>query len=244
MAETALNLPSSTYSEAFQRIYGSLPTRTITPTEITLDQKTRESIAADVSAYLRPYYDMAADERQKTAIQSRAELDADAYSRGMGSSTWLTDKKSRESMAAASDIASINAQYGAALSQGVSEQMGTYEQNKLAVAQQNAANRLSADALNAEEELNRYKLAYQMLLDQISLGTLSSGTGSGSGGGTDGDGIFTGNVDYESAIATLKALGVGTKTGVDYLLAGTVPSSSGATTQTPDNTWLERVLNA
>ena len=89
MAETALNLPSSTYSEAFQRIYGSLPTRTITPTEITLDQKTRESMAADVSAYLRPYYDMAADERQKTAIQSRAELDADAYSRGMGSSALL-----------------------------------------------------------------------------------------------------------------------------------------------------------
>lgn len=244
MAETTLNLPSSTYSEAFQRIYGSLPTRTITPTEITLDQKTRESMAADVSAYLRPYYDMAAQERQQTAVQSRAELDADAYSRGMGSSTWLTDKKSRESMAAASDIASINAQYGAALSQGVSEQMGTYEQNKLAVAQQNAANRLSADSINAEEELNRYKLAYQMLLDQIELGTLSSGSGSGSGGNPNGDGLFTDNVDYQSAIATLKVLGVDTKTGVDYLLAGTVPSSSGATTKTPDNSWLERTSNA
>lgn len=180
MAETTLNLPSATYSAAFERIYGSLPKQTVTPTEITLDAKTRESMAADVSAYLRPYYDMAAQERQQTAVQSRAELDADAYSRGMGSSTWLTDKKSRESMAAASDIASINAQYGAALGQGVLEQMGTYEQNKLTVAQQNAANRLSADALNADEELNRYKLAYQMLLDQIELGAFSSGSDSGS----------------------------------------------------------------
>lgn len=178
MAETTLNIPNAAYADAFKNIYGSIPTRTITPTEITLDAKTRESIANDVSAYLRPYYDMAAQERQQTAVQSRAELDADAYSRGMGSSTWLTDKKSRESMAAASDIASINAQYGAALSQGVSEQMGTYEQNKLAVAQQNAANRLSADAANADEELNRYKLAYQMLLDQISLGAFKTG-GSG-----------------------------------------------------------------
>ena len=174
MAETTLNLPSATYSEAYQRIFSSLPKQTITPTEIMLDAKTRESIANDVSAYLRPYYDMAAQERQQTAVQSRAELDADAYSRGMGSSTWLTDKKSRESMAAASDIASINAQYGAALSQGVSEQLGTYEQNKLAVAQQNAANKLSADSINAEEELNRYKLAYQMLLDQIELGAFKT----------------------------------------------------------------------
>ena len=242
MAETTLNIPNAAYADAFKNIYGSIPTRTITPTEITLDAKTRQSIANDVSAYLRPYYDMAAQERQQTAVQSRAELDADAYSRGMGSSTWLTDKKSRESMAAASDIASINAQYGAALSQGVSEQLGTYEQNKLAVAQQNAANKLSADSINAEEELNRYKLAYQMLLDQIELGSFSSG--SGSGDGTSGDGLFTDNVDYQSAIATLKVLGVDTKTGVDYLLAGTVPSSSGATTKTPDNSWLERTFNA
>lgn len=186
MAETTLNIPNSAYADAFKNIYGSLPAQTITPTELTLDQKTSESVAASVSAYLRPYYNMAAQDRQQTAVQNRAELDADAYSRGMGSSTWLTDKKSRESQAAASDIASINAQYGSALGHGVAEQMATYEQNRLAVAQQNAANKLSADSLNAEEELNRYKLAYQMLLDQISLGTLSSGSGSGSGSG---DGI-------------------------------------------------------
>lgn len=240
MAETTLNLPSATYSAAFERIYGSLPKQTVTPTEITLDAKTRESMAADVSAYLRPYYDMAAQERQQTAVQSRAELDADAYSRGMGSSTWLTDKKSRESMAAASDIASINAQYGAALGQGVSEQMGTYEQNKLTVAQQNAANRLSADSINAEEELNRYKLAYQMLLDQIGLGTISSGSGSGSGGG--GDDLITNPADYQTALATLKSIGVGSKTGVDYLLSGKTPTKQGATAE-PDNSWLGNTLN-
>ena len=189
MAETTLNLPSATYSEAYQRIFSSLPKQTITPTEITLDAKTRESIANDVSAYLRPYYDMAAQERQQTAVQSRAELDADAYSRGMGSSTWLSDKKSRESQAAASDVAGIYSQYGAALSEGVSSQMQTYEANRLAVDQQNAANRMSADAQNAANEMEKYKLAYEILLDQINSGAFSTGGGDGT---SDDDLVITG----------------------------------------------------
>ena len=134
-------------------------------------------------AALRPYYDAAAQERQTTALKNRAELDADAYSRGMGSSTWLSDKKSRESQAAASDIAGIYSQYGAALSEGVSSQMQTYEANRLAVDQQNAANRMSADAQNAANEMEKYKLAYEILLDQINSGAFS--TGGGDGGGPD-----------------------------------------------------------
>ena len=201
MAETTLSLPNAAYSEAFKNIYGSLPGQTITPQTISLDPKTRESITAEVSAALRPYYDAAAQERQATALQNRAELDADAYSRGMGSSTWLTDKKSRESMAAASDIASINAQYGAALSQGVSEQMGTYEQNKLAVAQQNAANRMSADAQNAANEMEKYKLAYEILLDQINSGAFRTGGGGGDSDDSEDGIVITGGDVAGNSIA-------------------------------------------
>jgi len=181
MAETTLSIPNAAYSEAFKNIYGSLPGQTITPQTISLDPKTRESITAEVSAALRPYYDAAAQERQATALQNRAELDADAYSRGMGSSTWLSDKKSRESQAAASDVAGIYSQYGAALSEGVSSQMQTYEANRLTVEQQNAANRMSADAQNAANEMEKYKLAYEILLDQINSGAFRTGGGDGGG---------------------------------------------------------------
>ena len=181
MAETTLNIPNAAYAEAFKNIYGSIPQRTITPQEITLAPQTLESITASVNASLRPYYDMAARDREVAATRNRAELDADAYSRGMGTSTWLTDKKAREASAASSDIADIWAKYGAELNSGASAQMQTYEQNRLAVDQQNAANRMSADAQNAASELERYKLAYAMLLDQINMGAFSTGGGDGGG---------------------------------------------------------------
>ena len=157
MADSTLNIPNEAMAAAFENIYKSIPRQTITPTAISLAEKNRATVAAEADASLRPYLDLSATQREQAAVQSRAELDADAYSRGMGSSTWLTDKKSRESQAAASDVAGIYSQYGAALSEGVSSQMQTYEANRLAVDQQNAANRMSADAQNAANEMEKYK---------------------------------------------------------------------------------------
>lgn len=189
MADYALNIPNETMKSAFQEIYTKIPRQTITPAAISLDEKNRDTIAREIDASLRPYMDMAAAQREQAAIQGRAELDADAYSRGMGSSTWLTDKKSRESMAAQSDIANIKAQYGASLNEGVNTQMQNYTQNRLAVDQTNVSNKLAADQFNASQEDEAYQKAYQILMDMVSQGmfaTPSSGSGSGSGGG-DGD---------------------------------------------------------
>lgn len=183
---TTLSLPNSVYAEAYQKIYDSVPKQTITPQEIKLDERTKESITTDINSYLRPYYDLAAKQRLATAEQSRAELDADAYSRGMGSSTWLTDKKSRESMAAQTDVANLNAQYGAALNEGVNTQLQNYTSNKLAVAQTNAANKLSADQYNAEVDRVAREWAYKVLLDQIDLGAFETYYDTGSSGGSSG----------------------------------------------------------
>lgn len=189
MADYALNIPNETMKSAFQEIYTKIPRQTITPTAISLAEKSRSEMLSETEASLRPYLDLSATQREQAAIQGRAELDADAYSRGMGSSTWLTDKKSRESMAAQTDIANMKAQYAASIADSVNKQLQNYQANKLAVDQTNVSNKLAADQFNAQEEEKAYTKAYQILMDMWNQGmfaTPSSGSGSGSGGG-DGD---------------------------------------------------------
>ena len=191
MADTALNIPDATMAAAFQDIYSKIPRQTITPAAISLDEKNRDTIAREIDASLRPYMDMAAAQRKQAAIQGRAELDADAYSRGMGSSTWLTDKKSRESMAAQTDIANMKAQYAASIADSINKSMATYEANKLAVDQANVSNKLAADQFNASQENDAYQKAYSIFMDMWNKGLFSTGSsGSGSGGTTSKDGVY------------------------------------------------------
>ena len=190
MADTALNIPDATMAAAFENIYKSIPRQTITPTAISLAEKNRATVAAEADASLRPYLDLSATQREQAAVQSRAELDADAYSRGMGSSTWLTDKKSRESMAAQTDIANMKAQYAASIADSINKSMATYEANKLAVDQANVSNKLAADQFNASEEEKAYTKAYQILMDMWNKGLFATPSSGGSGGGGDGDITF------------------------------------------------------
>ena len=175
---------------AFENIYKSIPRQTITPTAISLAEKNRATVAAEADASLRPYLDLSATQREQAAVQSRAELDADAYSRGMGSSTWLTDKKSRESMAAQTDIANMKAQYAASIADSINKSMATYEANKLAVDQANVSNKLAADQFNASQEEEAYTKAYQILMDMWNKGLFATPSSGGSGGGGDGDITF------------------------------------------------------
>lgn len=59
--------------------------------------------------------DSAIDNRREHGETTLAELDADAYSRGMGGSTYLSGMKRREYDAVAADIAMLEANYNAQL---------------------------------------------------------------------------------------------------------------------------------
>lgn len=216
MADLSLNIPNATYASAFQEIYKGIPRQTITPTAISLAERTKADIASEVDASMRPYMDMAAAQRQQAAVQSRAELDADAYSRGMGSSTWLTDKKSRESMAAQTDISNIKAQYSASLADSINTQLQNYTSNKLAVDQANVSNKLSADQFNANQEDQAYQKAYGIFMDMWDKGLFapaSTGSGSGSGSGS-------GDLTFDFSTLGLDKTG---NTGAGATVGGTAP---------------------
>ena len=129
-----------------------------------------DEIRSYVESYLRTAYDQSIENRRKQTEADRAMIDLDAYSRGMGGSTWVTDAKQRLQDAEADDIAKMEANYQAGLNEAVLNQY----------------NQAVAQGLAAQNN------AYDLAKDLYSLGqnakagvgsVSSSGSGSGGGGG-------------------------------------------------------------
>ena len=129
-----------------------------------------DEIKSYVESYLRTAYDQSIENRRKQTEADRAMIDLDAYSRGMGGSTWVTDAKQRLQDAEADDIAKMEANYQAGLNEAVLNQY----------------NQAVAQGLAAQNN------AYDLAKDLYSLGqnakagvgsVSSSGGGSGGGGG-------------------------------------------------------------
>lgn len=73
-----------------------------------------------------------------------AELEADAYSRGMGSSSFVSSMNAREQDDVQSDIAAIEAQYAAAIAEQLYKAMNTYNEMNLQAQMFNAQMRQNA----------------------------------------------------------------------------------------------------
>ena len=137
------------------------------PEELEFDEQSQDELSAAVAAWLRPGYDQAIQNRKAQTLTYRAETDADAIARGMGASTYVTDVKNRQRNAEASDIASLESDYGATLAKTVSERLETQNEQKLETA-----------SYNAEQRKNAYDMAYAAAL-QLFAQYKKSGGGSG-----------------------------------------------------------------
>jgi len=141
------------------------------PEEVSYDAKTEDEVSASIAEWLRPGYDQAIANRKEQTDYYKAELDADAIARGMGASTYVTDVKNRQQNAEASDIASLESDYGSTLAKYVSEGVEQENDRLLEVQEQNA--QLRQDA---------YELAYSAALQLFTYYKKSSSGSSGSSG--------------------------------------------------------------
>jgi hypothetical protein len=82
---------------------------------------------------IRPSYDQAIAQRQQQTGQANAMIDTDAASRGMGTSTWVTDAKNRQRNNEANDIATLNSNYASTLYDALLNQLQQRDQNRLAL---------------------------------------------------------------------------------------------------------------
>ena len=123
------------------------------PQEVAYDTRDEAEIRSSVAAWLRPSYDQAIANRQEQTRANKANLDADAIARGMGASTYVTDVKNRQQNAEASDIASLESDYGATLAKYVLDGVDS-EQDRA----------LEAEKFNAQQRQSAYDQAYSAAL--------------------------------------------------------------------------------
>ena len=137
------------------------------PEKLTYTAVDGDTPRSQIAAWLRPGYDRAIFERGAKTARYRAELDADALSRGMGSSTYVTDVKSRQMQAEADDVLALESEYGAQLGKLLMEAVNREKERELSAAMQ-----------NQENEHEAYLLAYR-----TALGLYTDSLKAGSGGG-------------------------------------------------------------
>lgn len=168
--------------KAYQNIYGQLQgSGGYTP--ISMPEQTLDSITEQLAGALRPQFERAIAQRYGATKEQKARIDVDAASRGMGSSTWVTDAKNRIMNAEAADIAGLESDYASQLAGDALNQYNNYLGDKLALDQYNQK---LAQALGDD--------AYARTMQQLSAGLVKPvGKGGKGGGGGNPNGKFYAN---------------------------------------------------
>lgn len=174
MADTATGAYGA--DPVFQQYYNEILAN-MNPQTIDYQAPTADEIASQISAYLRPAVDQQIRNRQQSTLQQRAATDADAASRGILASTWVTDIKNRLRQSEAADVAAAESDYRAQLLQGVYNRQAQEADRANQIAMFNAQMRQQAEA-------DAYKRAGDMY--NLYLTNKNSGGGSGGGSGSSG----------------------------------------------------------
>lgn len=160
--------------DVFENYYNSLMNSFRIPT-VSVDAPSREELVADYSTMLRPGVELAIGNRRKQGETAKAEMDADAYSRGMGASTYVSSLKEREGDDVEGDVTMLEAQYTAALAERVAASLEKY-----------AALQLQANSINTQYAFGAQNAAMNLASQWYS--TYLAGLGAGNSGGGGGGG--------------------------------------------------------
>ncbi len=161
-------------NEAFETFYEKAK-KDYAPQLATYTPLDEQTLAERIGAVLRPLYDRAIAAIFRGNRRQDAELDADAISRGMGSSTFVTDVKRRQDNAAADDVRELESDYGTKLADQLYKAMEGERDRMLEVEKFNAQQRNAA----MEQAFAAAKYLYQAYLEAKA----AQGYGGGGGGG-------------------------------------------------------------
>lgn len=173
----AATLPDATTNKWYQQYIPEFTPQLIDYNPISTEQQTREQLSANEAAYLEPYLQQSMKSVLAQAQAQRAAYDADAASRGMTQSTYLTDVKGRVSQQAQSDIAGLQSAYQSTLAQQTNSAYQAQLNRLLSVSQQNEQNRLSVSEWNASERTRAEALAWQRAFVAASQEAAAAGGG-------------------------------------------------------------------
>lgn len=169
----------------FKKLLGYYDPETVGFTPIDED-----TLAETIGKWLRPAFEQAIDNRRRETERINAELDADAWSRGMGSGSYLSDVKERQYRGEASDIDALEGSYASQLAGHLYDAMKEQQAKKVEV------DKFNAEQINhaREQAMNAAQALYNALLAKTGGGSgsgKSGGRSSSSGaGGSTGDSIL------------------------------------------------------
>lgn len=146
-----------------------------------------ESVLSEtIRNWLRPAYEQAIEKRRLETEHVNAELDADAWSRGMGQSTYLSDVKERQYRGESRDISALESDYASELAGHLYDAVKEQQEKKIEVDKFNAEqiNRSREQATSAAQALYRALLS---AADTSSGGRASAGRSASAGGSTSED---------------------------------------------------------
>lgn len=142
---------------------------------------TFESLYGLFESFLRPSVDEAIAARERKARENMAEIDADAYARGMGGSSYISSMKDRQRASADSDVIRLEGEYSSSMAEYLYKALtamqqieGELERTRMTIAAQREAALISAAARSSG--------------GRSSSGSRSSSRSSGSGGSSKDEG--------------------------------------------------------
>lgn len=97
---------------------------------LSMENQTLEGITDQLAAVYRPQLEQQILNRYGATKKQKAAIDVDAASRGMGTSTWVTDAKNRLMNAEAADIAGMERDYASQLAGNALQQYNNYLQDR------------------------------------------------------------------------------------------------------------------
>lgn len=125
--------------------YYTLALSYVRPRTMSVPAFSVEDIRKELQSYLRPVVDLGIERRREAAREADAELTADAFSRGMGQSTYISSMKEREEDDVERDVAAMEAQYGAQLAEKLYQAMEAYNERLFEAQKYNAQAQSSAE---------------------------------------------------------------------------------------------------
>ena len=131
------------------------------PETVEFTPLSEEVLSETIRNWLRPAYEQAIQSRRNQTQRINAELDADAWSRGMGQSTYLSDVKERQYQGEQNDVDALESNYASALAGQLYDAIKAQQEKKIEVDEFNAEqiNRARELAMEAARELYEAYLA-------------------------------------------------------------------------------------
>lgn len=191
--------------DAFSKYYDYILGKLSVP-GISVNTPSRAQLEADYSTALRPGVDLAINTRRRNGEAAKAEMDADAASRGMDASTYVSSMKEREGDDVEDDVSMMEAQYTATLAERIADALQYYSSLEMQAATANAS--MAAAANNTAVGLaSQWYSSYLGTLSAGKTASASSGRGGSGGGKQQEEGTALTNEQYRDYVKRLGADG-------------------------------------